>query len=100
MEYIYFYCFIFLVLDLFSLYSADVYFYSTLCDVFIVLSLYFFSKLLLLCSLVELIWPTQFFNRRCLNTVTFFRLRGYTEYLLKLFCPDMHIATKTIQLSF
>ena len=62
----------------------DMYVYSLLEDIFVVLMLYSFIKLVLLSSLVELIWPTQFFNRRhSMNTSTF-RLRTYTEVLLKL----------------
>lgn len=62
----------------------DIYLYSILEDVFVVLMLYSFIKLILLSSLVELIWPTQFFNRRNSMGVTNFRLRTYTEVLLKL----------------
>lgn len=62
----------------------DMYLYSILEDVFVVLMLYSFIKLILLSSLVELIWPTQFFNRRNSMGVTNFRLRTYTEVLLKL----------------
>ena len=68
------------------LYSSklDAYMYSILEDVFIVLMLYSFLKLILLSSVVELIWPTQFFNRRHLVSITTFRLRAYTEVFLKL----------------
>lgn len=62
----------------------DLYMYSILEDVFVVLMLYSFLKLILLSSLVELIWPTQFFNRRNSMGVTTTRLRTYTEVLLKL----------------
>jgi len=62
----------------------DMYLYSVLEDVFVVLMLYSFIKLILLSSLVELIWPTQFFNRRNSMGVTSYRLRTYTEVLLKL----------------
>lgn len=64
--------------------KIDLHLYSILEDVFVVLMLYSFLKLVLLSSIVELIWPTQFFNRRnsmCLNS---FRLRTYCEFLLKL----------------
>ena len=68
------------------LYSSklDAYMYSILEDVFIVLMIYSFLKLILLSSVVELIWPTQFFNRRHLVSITTFRLRTYTEVFLKL----------------
>ncbi len=68
------------------LYSTklDLHAYSILEDIFVVLMLYSFIKLVVLSSIVELIWPTQFFNRRnSMNTVSF-RLRTYTEVLLKL----------------
>ncbi len=64
--------------------KLDVYMYSILEDVFVVLMLYSFIKLVLLSSIVELIWPTQFFNRRNSMGVTSLRLRTYTEVLLKL----------------
>lgn len=64
--------------------KLDVYMYSILEDIFVVMMLYSFIKLVLLSSLVELIWPTQFFNRRNSMGVTSFRLRTYTEVLLKL----------------
>ena len=62
----------------------DLYIYSILEDVFVVLMLYSFLKLILLSSLVELIWPTQFFNRRNSMGITTSRLRTYTEVFLKL----------------
>lgn len=62
----------------------DTHVYSVLEDVFVVLMLYSFIKLILLSSLVELIWPTQFFNRKNSMGVTNTRLRTYTEVLLKL----------------
>ena len=64
--------------------KIDMHLYSILEDVFVVLMLYSFIKLIVLSSLVELIWPTQFFNRRNSMGVTNFRLRTYTEVLLKL----------------
>ena len=65
--------------------KLDVYMYSILEDVFVVLMLYSFIKLVLLSSLIELIWPTQFFNRRnSMGVTTGLRLRTYTEVLLKL----------------
>jgi hypothetical protein len=62
----------------------DLYMYSILEDIFVVLMLYSFIKLVVLSSIVELIWPTQFFNRRNSMGVVNFRLRTYTEVLLKL----------------
>ena len=64
--------------------KLDIYFYSVLEDIFVVLMLYSFLKLILLSSIVELIWPTQFFNRRNSIGVINYRLRTYSEVLLKL----------------
>ena len=64
--------------------KLDIYTYSILEDIFVVLMLYSFIKLVLLSSIVELIWPTQFFNRRNSMRVVSLRLRTYTEMLLKL----------------
>jgi len=62
----------------------DIFMASTLEDLFVILMLYSFIKLVLLSSLIELIWPTQFFNRRHVMGVLNFRLRTYTETVLKL----------------
>jgi hypothetical protein len=35
-------------------------------------------------SINELIWPTQFFNRRHTTSYTFIRFRTFTETILKL----------------
>jgi len=67
----------------------DVYMCSILEDVFVVLMLYSFLKLVLLSSLIELIWPTQFFNKRNSMGVTTHRLRTYTEVFLKLRCTNI-----------
>ena len=65
-------------------YKFDLHLYSMLEDIFVVVMLYSFIKLVVLSSLVELIWPTQFFNRRNSMGVVTYRLRTYTETLLKL----------------
>jgi hypothetical protein len=62
----------------------DVNIYSVLEDVFVVLMLYSFIQLILLSSLLELIWPTQLFNRKNSSNVTSFRLRTFVEVLTKL----------------
>ena len=80
--------------------KLDVYMYSILEDVFVVLMLYSFIKLVLLSSLVELIWPTQFFNRRNSMGVTSFRLRTYTEVLLKLRSTNSNFSYFAIFLNF
>ena len=92
--------FFFKLLELLFCGKYDVYFYSTLYDMFVVLLLYSFIKLILLSSLVELIWPTQFFNRRCLQNVLLFRLRTYTEYVVKLRCFGTNVSQKIILVNF
>jgi Tfp pilus assembly protein PilZ len=80
--------------------KLDIYMYSILEDVFVVLMLYSFLKLILLSSLVELIWPTQFFNRRNSMGVTSFRLRTYTEVLLKLRSSNINFSSLAVLLNF
>jgi hypothetical protein len=80
--------------------KLDIYMYSILEDVFVVLMLYSFLKLILLSSLVELIWPTQFFNRRNSMGVTSFRLRTYTEVLLKLRSSNINFSSLALLLNF
>ena len=46
--------------------------------------IYNFFKLLLVSIVNELIWPTQFFNRRHNIGYTLIRYRTYTEVFLKL----------------
>ena len=60
------------------------YFLSYFEDLIVVFMLYNFIKLLLLCLINELNWPTHFFNKK--NNINFsvFRFRTYYEYLLKL----------------
>ena len=62
----------------------DIYFYSTLEDVFTIVMLYSFLKLILLSSVIELLWPTQFFNRRHSSSTLVARLRSYTECFSKV----------------
>ena len=85
------------------LYSSklDAYMYSILEDVFVVLMLYSFIKLVLLSSLIELIWPTQFFNRRnSMGVTTSLRLRTYTEVLLKLRLSTVSFSYLTLLVVF
>ena len=79
--------------------SFDMYLYTVIEDVFVILMLYSFLKLILLGSLVELLWPTQFFNRRSLVGISNFRLRTYTESLLKIIQSGLSVST-TIFLCF
>lgn len=53
-------------------------------DVLVVFLLYNFFKYLIMCSIIELIWPTQFFNRKNNIGYQLIRFRTYTETLLKL----------------
>jgi len=53
-------------------------------DVIVVFLLYNFFKYLIMCAMIELIWPTQFFNRRHNIGYQLFKFRTYTEVLLKL----------------
>lgn len=57
----------------------------SLCSEFLLLwFIYSFFKLLLVCIVNELVWPTQFFNRRQNINFQFVRYRVYTEVVLKL----------------
>lgn len=86
--------------ELFFSQKFDIYLYSTLEDVFVVLMLYSFIKLILLSSVVELIWPTQFFNRRNSATVTSFRLRTFTETFLKLRVANTTLSQLLVFINF
>lgn len=77
--------------ELLFLDKFDIYLYSMLEDVFVVLMLYSFIKLVLLSSLFELIWPTQFFNRRHTSGLNSYRLRTFSETLLKLRLSNLSI---------
>ena len=70
--------------DFIFLNNFDIYLSSIQEDVFVVLIMYIFIKMVLLSSIVELIWPTQIFNRKNSTNVISFRLRTFTEVLLKL----------------
>lgn len=57
---------------------------------FVVLCLcYNFFKLLLVCIVNELIWPTQFFNRRHNIGFQVIRYRTYVEVITKLFNKNL-----------
>lgn len=53
-------------------------------DFLVLTFVYIFFKFIILTSVLELIWPTHYFNRK--NNIGFqsFRLRTYTETILKL----------------
>lgn len=53
-------------------------------DIIVVFLLYNFFKYLIMCSIIELIWPTQFFNRKNNIGYQLVRFRTFTETLLKL----------------
>lgn len=80
--------------------KIDMHLYSILEDVFVVLMLYSFIKLVVLSSLIELVWPTQFFNRRNSMGVTSFRLRTYTEVMLKLRSTNFNFSQLIVLFKF
>jgi len=53
-------------------------------DLIVVFLLYNFFKYLIICTMVELIWPTQFFNRKHTLGFQIVKFRTYTETILKL----------------
>jgi hypothetical protein len=53
-------------------------------DLFVFFFMYNFFKFLILNSVIELIWPTHYFNRKHNIGFKAYRLRTYTETLLKL----------------
>ena len=69
----------FTFLDYFNFYNNFV-----LEDLLVVFLLYNFIKYLIVNSIVELIWPTHFFNRRNNIGLNFIKFRTYVEVLLKL----------------
>ena len=62
----------------------DIYIQSLSEDLFIVIMFYVFFKFLLLGALVELIWPTQFFNRRHTQNILINKHRTFVEVFTKL----------------
>lgn len=53
-------------------------------DIILVGLLYNFFKFLVMSAFIELIWPTQMFNRKHNIGYQAFKFRTYTETLLKL----------------
>jgi hypothetical protein len=60
------------------------YFLSFFEDFLIVIMIYSFLKLLVLSVIHELIWPTHYFNKKHNVGYLAYRLRSYSEFLLKL----------------
>lgn len=60
--------------------------------------LYSFIKYIVTCSFLELIWPTQFFNRRNIININSVRNRTYTETTLKLVNTNYLLLTFYTQL--
>jgi hypothetical protein len=59
--------------------------YSTIFDDLIVVSMiYTFVKILIMTSVIELIWPTQFFNKKHNISFQTYKHRNYIEVCLKL----------------
>jgi hypothetical protein len=63
----------------------DFYLYNFVEDIFIICMIYNFLKLLILGLLSELVWPTQFFNRRNFIGTSNIHKRVYTEFLSKFY---------------
>ena len=61
-------------------------YFNFLCweDLFVFFFLYNFFKFLVLNSVIELIWPTHYFNRKNNIGYKMYRARTYTEVLQKL----------------
>ena len=91
MEYI-----IIISLNFFNINILDFYIFSFLEDLFVLCMIYNFFKLLLLGLLCEVIWPTQFFNRRNFIGTTNIRKRVYSEVLNK-FYRNVNISKYVIQ---
>jgi len=72
------------ILDVLYINVLDFYVYNFLEDIFIICIIYNFLKMLTLGVLSELIWPTQFFNRRNFIGAATIKKRTYVEFLLKL----------------
>jgi hypothetical protein len=53
-------------------------------EIIIIFIFYNFIKLIVFGSIVELIWPTQFFNRRHNSGFQLIKSRTFTETLIKL----------------
>ena len=53
-------------------------------ELLVIFLFYNFIKVLVFSSIVELIWPTQFFNRKNSSLYQNIRYRTFTEFLLKL----------------
>ncbi len=73
------------MLDFLFFKVLEIHINNFLAETFVILMTYFFVKMLILTSLMELIWPTQFFNRRHSMGVNSYRLRTYTETIMKLY---------------
>lgn len=65
-------------------------------DLIVIFMLYSFIKILLMSSVIELIWPTQFFNRRHNIGYQIFKHRSYTETILKLNLPTQFIIVSNL----
>lgn len=53
-------------------------------EIIVIFLFYNFLKLIIFGSLLELIWPTQFFNRKHSSNFLLIRFRTFTEVFLKL----------------
>ena len=68
--------------NIYSFFSIS--YFNIFDDLIVIFMIYSFIKILLMSSVVELIWPTQFFNRRHNIGFQVFKHRSYIEVFLKL----------------
>lgn len=80
--------------------NLDVYIRSILEDIFSVVMVYSFFKMLLLSIFVELLWPTQFFNKKHSSLLDFVRRRTYIEHILKNSPLTKSVSVKLINSQF
>jgi len=72
---------------MFESYLLDIfnyYFISFFEDLLVILMVYNFLKLLIISVIHELVWPTHYFNKKHNIGYSSYKLRTYSEYLLKL----------------
>lgn len=62
----------------------DFYLYTNLEDVLVLIFLYNFVKIVIVCLFNEILWSSQIFNKKHHNNDGSFKLRFYYESFLKL----------------
>jgi len=68
----------------FNNWSLEMFYFEELVTLVLI---YNFFKLLVVSSIIELLWPTQFFNRKNTILFQFCRKRAFLEFLIYLFRP-------------